>query len=446
MHTVNVRVTHHRADIPTLEAIAFPDVKSAMQEIAALPSVKECLVIQTCNRVEIFAAAEDADLAYHDIIDYLMDKTISRMKQHPRLAGNVPAEQVLDHMINRSKHFHDVIESDSHVPALRHLFRLVAGLESMIIGEDQILGQVRDAYNLAAAANTIGPFFQGIFQKAIHVGQRVRSETGINRGAVSIGSAAVDLAERSLGGLKGKTALLIGAGEMGILVAKSLGGKELERIIVSNRTYERGKKLAEELKCQVLPFEEIPRGIREADLLIAASSAPHAIITVERVRQALEGRKKGELLIIDVGIPRNVEEAVGKIPGVTLLNIDGLREIADRNRRQREKEAVHAVEILEEELALLIKRLYRIDVEGIVKILFQRAEQVRQKELEKAARKLGDGLTEKERAVLNDLTRVIVKKTVAPLATQIRKTAESGNEEAIRMVEQLFLDEAENRT
>ncbi|MEK6976977.1 MAG: glutamyl-tRNA reductase [Candidatus Hydrothermarchaeota archaeon] len=440
MHTINIRVTHHRADIPTLEAIAFPDAKRAVKEISSLPSVKECVVVQTCNRMEIFAAAEDVDVAYHDIIDYVMDRSISRMKEHPHVRPDTPPEKLLEHMIDSSKRLHDVIETDFHMAALSHLLRLVSGLESMIVGEDQILGQVRDSYNLAYASNAVGPFFKNIFTKAINVGKRVRTETEINKGAVSIGSAAVELAEGQLSTLTGKTALLIGAGDMGILVAKSLEGRELEGIFVANRTYERGLALAEELGGRVLRFEEIQAGMRGADLVITASKAPHALITRERVQEALQGRTRGELVIVDVGIPRNVDAEVGSIPGVKLFNIDGLREIAERNRRLREREAAKVMAIIEEETALLLKQIYHIDVEEIVKTIFEDAEEVRRKEVERALRMLGE-VGEKERAVIEDLSKVLVKRSVAPIAGKIRRAAEKGDSTSIKMVERLFLED-----
>ncbi|MBI4345018.1 MAG: glutamyl-tRNA reductase, partial [Euryarchaeota archaeon] len=279
-----------------------------------------------------------------------------------------------------------------------------------------------------------------IFTKAINVGKRVRTETEINKGAVSIGSAAVELAEGQLSTLKGKNALLIGAGDMGILVAKSLEGRELEGIFVANRTYERGLALAEELGGRVLRFEEIQEGMRGADLVITASKAPHALITRERVQEALQGRTRGELVIVDVGIPRNVEAEVGSIPGVKLFNIDGLREIAERNRRLREREAAKVMAIIEEETALLLKQIYHIDVEEIVKTIFEDAEEVRRKEVERALRMLGE-VGEKERAVIEDLSKVLVKRSVAPIAGKIRRAAEKGDSTSIKMVERLFLED-----
>jgi glutamyl-tRNA reductase len=344
----------------------------------------------------------------------------------------------MEHMISSSKRFHDVIEVEYHSAALHHLLRLTSGLESMIVGEDQILGQVRDAYHLAYGAHSIGPFFKNIFSKAINVGKRVRTETNINRGAVSIGSAAVELAESLFKELKGRSVLLIGAGEMGTLIAKFL--KDLEvRKIISNRTYERSKKIAKDVGGEILDFKNIQEGLEMADLVITATSAPRSIIKKETVEAVMEGGKK-ELVIIDVSIPRNVDDEVGEIQGVTLYNMDGLKSIAEKNRRQREMEAVKVEGIIEEELSLLEKQIYHIDVEGIAKAIFGHAEEIRKREVGKALKMLGDGADERELRILDDLTKAIISRTMSPLVGKIREAAETGDKSSIRAAEKWFLE------
>ena len=441
MHTVNIRVTHHRADVATLEVFAFPDVKKALKDIHALRSVKECVIIQTCNRVEIFAAADDVELARHDITDYLMEDVISRMRERKGFehadAECVPPELLTKHIVEFSAKLHDAMEVEYHTDALRHLLRLAAGIESMIVGEDQILGQVRDAYNLAKALGTVGPFFEKVFTKALHVGQVVRARTKINKGAVSIGSAAVELAEEVFGSLEGKVALLVGAGEMGKLVAKSLAEHRLKALLVANRTYTRAEKLAEELGGRVIPFEALKDAIAESDLIITATSSQQPIIDRKLIEEARKG-KENLLVIIDVAIPRDVREDVALLRGVRLFNIDGLREVAERNRRAREKEIVKVEEIIEKEMALLIKQLYRIDVEGIIRDMFREAERIRQRELGKAMRMLGNGLGEREKRIIDDLTRVIVNRLTSPIAEKIRRAAEQGDQEAVKIAEKWF--------
>lgn len=439
MHTINVRVTHKMADVQTLEAFSFPDVKKAMIDICNLSSVRECIILQTCNRVEIFAAAEDVDLAYHDIIDYVMESTMAKMKKSNHLPPNIPPEKLMEHMINSSKMMHDVIESEFHTNALHHLLRLTSGLESMIVGEDQVLGQVRDSCHLAASADTLGPFLKDIFTKALHVGQRTRSETSINEGAVSIGSAAVELAESIFETLKGKTVMLIGAGEMGSLIAKALGGHDIKELIVANRTHSRGIEIAKLLNGRAIKFSEVEDGIKKSDLIITATGAPRAILSAEKIKNATKGRRR-DLVIIDVATPRDVDENAGELSRIKLHNIDSLRVIADKNKRLRELEAAKVEAIIEEEISLLVKHIYHIDVEGIVKTLFNNAERIRTRELEKAVRML-NGINGKEKQVLDDLTRVIITRTMSPIVNEIRKAAEVGDNDTIDAAERLFVKE-----
>ena len=442
MHTINVRVTHKKADVPTLESISFPDVGEALKDIRALPSIKGCVILQTCNRMEIFAAAENVSDAHHDLLDYIMGETIAKFKKHFKNGGSqMPREKILEHMINASKKFHDVIEVEYHTNAILHLLRLTCGLESMIIGEDQILGQVKDNYDRAVELGTVNPFLETVFTKSINVGKRVRSETRINEGAVSIGSAAVDLAREVLGGLKDKKVLIVGAGDMGKLITNSLTGLETGEIVVANRTYEKGKALAERLKGRAARFERLGEELVNTDLLITATGAPQPIIHASMVKDAMKGRKRnGALVMIDVANPRDIEPAVGKLEGVTLLNIDSLRSLAEENLKKRTKEVYAVEEIIEEEISLLEKRLYHVNVDKIINSVFKNSEEMRERELEKAMKMLGNGIGEKEREIINTLTKVIVKKTMAPIAKQIRRVAELDDQEALRAAEIYFLE------
>jgi glutamyl-tRNA reductase len=437
MHTLNVRITHKKADIQTLEAISFKDVKQTTIDIKKLPSVKECIIIQTCNRVEIFAAGDDCDLAYHDIIDYLMETTMNKMRSMRKVPSGMSPQTLMAHVVKKAKGVHDVIETDFHTDALYHLLRLTTGLESMIVGEDQIQGQVRDSFHLAEKSKTSGPFLKKIFTKALHVGQRARAETRINEGAVSIGSAAVELAESVLDTLKGKTVLLIGAGEMGALIAKSLEDYKIKDLVVANRTYERGVKIAKTLKGKAVKFDEVEEWIKKSDVLITATGSPRAILSAKKIKNATKERIK-DLVIIDVATPRDVEAAASKLPHVKLYNIDGLGEIADKNKALRDKEAARVEEIIEEEISLLVKQIYHIDVEDVVKAMFNNAESIRKKELAKALKML-NGINGKEKQVLDDLTRVITTRTVSPIASEIRKAAEVGDKITIDAAQKLFI-------
>ncbi|GCC11348.1 glutamyl-tRNA reductase [archaeon] len=442
MHTLNIRVTHHTAGVETLEAFAFPDIKKALLDIHSLRSVKEVVVIQTCNRVEIFAAADDIQLAYHDIIDYLMYDIIQRMKvkQDHMYSHEVEQEELSDrlvkHIVDFSAKLHDAMQIDYHIDALLHLLRLTSGVESMIIGEDQIIGQVRDSFRFSRALNTVGPFFENIFTKTLHVGQVVRYRTNINKGAVSIGSAAVELGSEVLGGLEEKIALLIGVGEMGTLVSRAMAEQKLKKLVVINRTYSKALKISEELGAETLKFENLKEGIKESDLIVTATSSYEPIITKKLLEETFEDREE-PLVIIDVAIPRDVSDNVEELKFVKAFNIDGLRAIAEKNRKAREKEIVKVEEIIEEELKLLVKQIYRIDVEDLVSKIFMDAEIIRNREIEKALKML-DNLGERDKKIIDDLTRVIVKRTLTPIASSIRESAESGNQEAIKVAENWF--------
>ncbi len=432
LHTINVRVTHKKADVSILEIFSFPDIRKALREIYSLDFVKECVVIQTCNRVEVYVAAEDVSDAYKAVVDYLRRHTFNRLKEKKK-------DLTVDEIIEESRKFHEVIETSFHQDALRHLLRLTSGLESMIIGENQILGQVREAFKIAKEEGTVGQFFEIIFQKALNVGSKVRCGTNISKGAVSIGSAAVELAKEVLGGLENKVAMLIGAGEMGTLIAKHLVENSISKLIIANRTYEKALKLAKELKGEAIPLNEIKKYIKSCDLAITSTSAKEPIIT----RETLEGCRK--IVLIDVSIPRNIHEDVKEIEGVELFDIDSLREIAERNKKAREREAIKAEEIIEEELDLLIKQIYHTDVDDIIKAIFKRAEHIRTKELEKALRMLGDGINDKEREIIDTLTRVIIKKTFIPIAENLRKAAEIGDKEKIEIVRKFFLEDLRHK-
>lgn len=442
MHTYNIRVTHQKADIPTLEAFSFPDPKQAMKEIVKLEGVNECIILQTCNRVEIFAAVEDVNKGHHAISGYLMNTAIPRVKERLiKQNPDITSEELLREVRVTSKKIHDAIEEDYHSDALLHLMRLTSGLESMIVGEDQVLGQVKDAYTDAQKIGTMGPFLKNIFQKAINVGKRARNETQINKGAVSIGSAGIELAEDVFGSLKGKNIVVIGAGEMGTLVAKGLSQREIDIIFVANRTYEKGVKLAEKLRGVIIKFEDVEKGIRNSDLVISATSAPHPIITKKLIEKAMKNRAKKELVIIDLGTPRNVEERAAEIKDIKLLNIDDLRTIAEKNKKLREKEAIKVERIIEEEMSLLEKQLYHVDVEDVIKAVFESAEAVRTRELQKALELLKNSCGEKEKEVIDNLTKVIVKKTMSPIAEKVRKAAERGDEVTVQAGKIYFMDD-----
>lgn len=419
INIVNVRITHKKTRVPVMEAVAFKDKKSALTEIRFIANVDECVLLQTCNRIELYAVSKDGEKTVKIFSEYLIKR-----------AGTI-AEEV-------SK----AIEVSLNQDALKHILRVASGLESMIVGEDQILSQVWNAYLEAESVGTAGPILKTVFNRAVSVGKRVRNRTGINKGAISIGSAAVELAESLLGNLNGKKVLVIGAGETGTLVAKALARRCLSAIFVANRTHERALKLAEELCGKAVKFDRLEEALVDADVVICSTSAPHYLLTKELVCDVMKQRRnRSNLMIIDISNPRNVEESIQDIEGVKLYNIDDLQSIAERNKEERRKSIEKASKIIDEELPLLERDLKAQSVMNIVSSLFLRAEKVRQRELMKALNMLGN-IDEKKRKVIVDLTYILLKQTFVPIIENLRIAAMNDDKQMIDAAVKLFGMEA----
>jgi glutamyl-tRNA reductase len=363
------------------------------------------VLLQTCNRVEIYAVVESPE----DLTGF------ARTEGMPLEHAEIKAED----------------------ECLGALLRLACGLESMIVGEDQILGQLKDALLRARRLGTLGPILSTAILKAIHVGTRARTETWINKGSVSIGSAAVELAESLLGDLRGRTIIVVGAGEMGTLVANAMAEKSLRAIYVANRTFEQAEKLASSLRGVAIRLERLCDYIGSADVVICATGAPHLIITRKMVEQC-----KGEkpLVFIDITNPRNVEETVGLVPGVTLHNIDSLRQINEASMSRRQGEAVKVEQIIEEEQALLRRDIKRLHADRVIGGLYQRTDHIRAAELRRAISRMSTAgeLTEQQVHILHDFSMALTNKILAAPTRQLKKAAERCDEDCLRTAEELF--------
>ncbi|MFQ6085620.1 MAG: glutamyl-tRNA reductase [Candidatus Bathyarchaeia archaeon] len=410
---LNLHVTHKKASVPTLEAATFENQLKAVKDILSLDSVKESAILQTCHRVEIFVVATSGE-AKEQILDYWVQET------------RVAKDQLLEAL--------DVARDPE---ALHHLLSLAAGLKSMIVGEDQILGQVKDTYTEALRAGTLGPVLKTVFMKAISAGRRVRNETAINEGSVSIGSAGIDLAERILGDLHERRVLVVGAGELGTLVGKALAKRRLPSTFVANRTYEKGVRLARMINGFAVRFNKIDQLLPTVDVVIVATAAPHYVLTTERVRRSLRKREGEGVLIIDLAQPRNVEESVASLPNVELYTIDDLRSIADENLRRRLGEVGKAKHIIQEELEHLEKLVRQRSIEPTIANLCGKLEIIRQRELKRALKMLG-ALDEEQRAIIDSLTRVLVKRILQDPLEGLRVAAEKGRAELALAIDTLF--------
>ena len=389
---LNIRVDHKIADINSMEAIS-KDIDEIFQELQEKYSIGEYIEISTCNRKE-----------YYINNDYISTD-----------------DELLSH------------ENQSIIIEVMHLLRMTSGLESMIVGEDQILGQVKDAKYNADKNHHCGRALDAVFTKAIHVGQVVRNKTNINKGSVSIGSAAIDLAEKHLGSLDDKSVLVIGAGKMGRLVAKALAEKDLNAIFVANRTFYVAVELAKDLGGEAILFNDLEKYLATADLVISATSAPHPIITKDRLSDIQ--RDYDNLMMVDIANPRDILEDVSEM-GVKLFNIDDLREIADENTRLRIKEFGEAENIINDEFILLKESFKIMEVDELLGDLRASMEEIRQRETQKASVKLSN--VDGSAKVLDKLTNSIVNKIFFDISKNVKKAAKEDNRDVIDAAEYIF--------
>jgi glutamyl-tRNA reductase len=414
-HVVNIRITHKTARVPLMEAVAFKDKENALAEIRSLGGVEECLILQTCNRIEIYLVSEEGENKAKSAKEYLAKRALSHFEEALKAI-----ETSLDH------------------EAFEHLMNVTSGLESMVIGEDQVLNQVWDAYLEAEKANTVGPILKHLFNRAMSVGRRVRNETGINKGAVSIGSAAVELAATLLGNLEEKKILVMGAGEIGTLVAKALARRCLSPIFIANRTYDRAVKLAEDLSGKAVKFNQFEEVLVDADVVICSTSAPHYLLTKDIVTKLMKQRtNENDLVIIDISNPRNVEITVQEVDKVKLYNIDDLQLIAEKNKVERQKCVEKATELINEELSKIDQDMKKLSVRLIIASLLSNAEEIRQKELATAISMLGN-VNDRERRILEDLTCILLKQTFVPIVENLRLAAKNDDKQLIDMAIKLF--------
>jgi glutamyl-tRNA reductase len=395
---INIRVDHTLADIETMEKVS-KDLKELFSSLKEQIDVKEYIEINTCNRYEYFLYAED----YNEVDLDCENKYV-------------------------------IIQYSDE--AVLHLFRMTSGLESMIIGEDQILGQVKDAKLKSEREGHCGKKLDAIFTKAIHVGQVVRNKTKINQGSISIGSAAVDLAEENLGDLQDKNVLVIGAGKMGTLVAKALAEKNLKAIFVANRTYYKAIKLAEELEGEAILFDNLEEKLLNADLVISSTGAPHAIINKSRLMKVFDEEIPKKMVFIDIANPRDIEEDVKEI-GIDLFNIDDLRGIAEKNKKLREKEVIEAEKIIKSEFDLLKESFNLIEINSLLGSLRESMEEIRQRESQKGIVKL-NSVDAKDIKTIDKMTQSIVNKIFYDISENIRKTAKNSEDDYIRICEMIL--------
>lgn len=395
---INIRVDHTLADIETMEKVS-KDLKKLFSTLKEQIDIKEYIEINTCNRYEYFLYTDD----YNELDLDCENKYV-------------------------------IIQYSDE--AVLHLFRMTSGLESLIIGEDQILGQVKDSKRKSEKEGHCGKKLDAVFTKAIHVGQVVRNKTKINQGSISIGSAAVDLAEENLGDLQDKNVLVIGAGKMGTLVAKALAEKNLKAIFVANRTYYKAIKLAEELDGEAILFDNLEEKLLNADLVISSTGAPHAIINKARLLKVFDEKIPKKIVFIDIANPRDIEEDVKEI-GIDLFNIDDLRGIAEKNKKLREKEVIEAEKIIKNEFDLLKESFNLIEINSLLGSLRESMEEIRQRESQKGIVKL-NSIDAKDIKTIDKMTQSIVNKIFYDISENIKELAKEDEEDTLKICEALL--------
>lgn len=388
------------------------DQDIALPDLMGNPEVKEAICLATCNRIEVIA----------------------------RLGDAVRGEDFLKTFMSRQGNF-DITEAEKYlyvyrdIDAVLHLFRVAASLDSMVMGEPQILGQLKEAYRMAVDRHATGVLLNRLTHHAFQVAKRVRSETEIAGNAVSVSYAAVELAKKIFGNLKGKSALLIGAGEMSELAARHLIRQGVGNIFIANRTMARAEQMAEEFHGTAVSFDDFPSFLPEVDIVIASTGAPGYILNAQMVAAALRKHKQHPLFFIDIAVPRDIDPDVGELDNVYLYNIDHLQDVVDANRALRQGEALRAEELIAEEVAGFEKWFNSLAAVPTIVKLREKTDSIVQGEMERFSAWLG-GLQEEDRAHVEWLVSSVVKKILHDPITGLKEESSEGDElpdrEAIR--------------
>ena len=407
---INARVTFRNSPIHVLEKFTIRDVEGAYLQFKEHSGLDECVIIQTCNRIELFGKSRNFD----------QDKI---KKTWASLAG-------LDEEI-----FDENLEIDEDRKAFHHLLKLTSGLDSMVLGEEQILGQIKNSITTARNIKASGQHLNTLFDKAIRIGTRIRNSSGIGQGGISVGSMAVKLAEENIDELKFKKILLIGTGEVSTLVAKSLKRRGYN-FVVTSRTVERSQAFCDTMGGKPVKFEDVLSGFENYDVLFVATTAPYFLVTFDRITKAVEKRKNG-MMILDLSNPRTVDERVATIGGIRLMNLDQIAEMVEKNMKARLTKVKTVENIINEEVTVLEASMKRLDAEPLVKDVFKNIDSLRQKELEKALSML-DEKDEKRIKIIEELTKAVVESIVSTPMNNIRKASEQGKPDLLEVASELF--------
>jgi glutamyl-tRNA reductase len=417
MKLVLLGINHKTAPVEVRERLAIPATRlaDATRTLAHQPGVREGMILSTCNRVELVTSQEGG-------VEEKSADLLSFLNQYFAL----PPAMV-------EPHLYEYRERE----AVRHLFRVASSLDSMVVGEPQILGQVKAAYTAAREVGAVHHELEGLLQRTFAVAKKVRHETQIGATSVSIASVAVELAQKIFGSLDGKTVLLVGAGKMSELAARHLVQQGAANVLVANRTYERAVEMATRFGGKAVPFESVYTHAAAADIVITSTGAPEPIFRTEHGRQFLQARKNRPMFFIDIAVPRDVDPQMNKLEGIFVYDIDDLQSVAASNMAERSKEAQAAENIVSREVDRFQQRIQSLDAVQTVVALQHSAEQMRAAEMLRVRSKL-TGLTDEQAAAVDALTRGLMKKFLHAPLSAVKQAAQDGDAEALRTLRKGF--------
>ncbi len=403
-HILVIGLNHKTAPVEVREKLAIPpaNIVPFLEKLVKQDSIKEALLITTCNRVEIYSVVKN------------LSDAIEREK---KLLSETQNTEVSD--------FEVYLYAFSGIDAVRHVFRVASSIDSMIIGEPQILGQVKEAYRQSINARTAGPILNKLMHRAFHTAKRVRTETGIGKAAVSVSYAAVELATKIFGSLKGKKVLSMGAGEMGELVIKHLLQNNVGEIFVTNRTYARAEEIARTIGGHPVPFENLMDVLKETDILICSTGAPNYLITSANIKEIMPLRNYAPMFFIDISVPRNIDPDINNIENAYLYDIDDLEKVVWGNIKKREQDAKLAEQLIEEEVNAFSRWLEELKIVPIIVSLKNKIMQLGEEELNEAISKLKD-ISEEQKQVIRDLSEATINKILHLPITTLKKMQHNG--------------------
>ena len=395
-------LSHKTAPIDVRERLAVPEreLPKVLEALADVAELAERMFFTTCNRAEVYGVAEGS-------LTNAVEATRASLERYRNLDSSALAGAL---------YAYDGAE------AVRHVFRVASSLDSMVIGEPQILGQVKTAYTVARSQQATGIILNNLLEQAFHVAKRVRTETGIATAAVSISSVAVELARKIFGDLEGRTVLILGAGEMAELALRHLVDDGVRSILVANRSHDRAVALAEQFHGRAVTFDTFHQEMREADIVISSTSAPHLILKKEDVQAIILERRHRPIFLIDIANPRDIDPGCNEVDNVYLYNIDDLQSVVSANLKERQREAERAEVIIEREVGVFQAWLRGLDVVPTIVSLRDRVEEIRAAELQKAMSCMGD-LTPEQRETIASMTTAMINKILHQPMSELRRRA-----------------------